>query len=463
MVKIAFHDNQLCERGTTVSLYDYAYYSKHLLGNESIILYNPKHTIKSDDEVVDDGEEELASFKYQGEAAAGKFDGWLLAWEQVVLLMLTFSITTRVARCLDPINAAQEFATKASRESVKCFGLSHVLEISAGIAILVGEIVQSVSVQNAIKDSLGELVGEGLDEHTAEKIVDDIMHQDEDGEGMKFIAEEVRKHAASCDAKDDSGAGIEDDVCENQVRPLKILKNILEAQLSALEGKRTLYWVAFGAFAVNVVVELIGWMLAGAEKLKTVAEDVTTKSTVKTLLAGSLEPATKVLATKCSVAIKAYDTALLNFVLAEKSINMSITTEVACSSYPAYAAASQAAQRAEEVYVGACVEFAPLLPARIGKRAAKEGVPVADFAIIDCNQTLRFPYKNKTPVKEFFYSSIFGSTSYASGNRESNSSHTLQAWRLWTSIIGGLGGPIVALALAKSMASFVNKFSFSYT
>ena len=40
MVKIAFHDNQLCERGTTVSLYDYAYYNKYLLGNESIIMYD---------------------------------------------------------------------------------------------------------------------------------------------------------------------------------------------------------------------------------------------------------------------------------------------------------------------------------------------------------------------------------------------------------------------------------------
>jgi hypothetical protein len=39
MVKIAFHDNQLCERGTTVSLFDYAYYNKHYLGNESIIMY----------------------------------------------------------------------------------------------------------------------------------------------------------------------------------------------------------------------------------------------------------------------------------------------------------------------------------------------------------------------------------------------------------------------------------------
>lgn len=40
MVKIAFWDNSLCERGTSIALYDYAYYNKHILLNESIILYN---------------------------------------------------------------------------------------------------------------------------------------------------------------------------------------------------------------------------------------------------------------------------------------------------------------------------------------------------------------------------------------------------------------------------------------
>jgi len=39
-LKIAFWDNCLCERGTTVALYDYAYCNKHLLNNQSIILYN---------------------------------------------------------------------------------------------------------------------------------------------------------------------------------------------------------------------------------------------------------------------------------------------------------------------------------------------------------------------------------------------------------------------------------------
>lgn len=64
MVKIAFHDNQLCERGTTVSLYDYAYYNKHYLGNESIILYNPNHTIKSVDSVIEKFKKQFKVYTY---------------------------------------------------------------------------------------------------------------------------------------------------------------------------------------------------------------------------------------------------------------------------------------------------------------------------------------------------------------------------------------------------------------
>jgi hypothetical protein len=39
-MKIAFWDNQLCERGTTVSLFDYAYYNQTLLNNTSYIFYD---------------------------------------------------------------------------------------------------------------------------------------------------------------------------------------------------------------------------------------------------------------------------------------------------------------------------------------------------------------------------------------------------------------------------------------
>jgi len=37
---ICFWDNNLCERGTAVALFDYAYYNEKLLNNKSMIMYN---------------------------------------------------------------------------------------------------------------------------------------------------------------------------------------------------------------------------------------------------------------------------------------------------------------------------------------------------------------------------------------------------------------------------------------
>jgi len=51
-MKIAFWDNCLSERGTTVAMYDYAYYNQTLLGNESIIVYNSTRKDTHPDVVV---------------------------------------------------------------------------------------------------------------------------------------------------------------------------------------------------------------------------------------------------------------------------------------------------------------------------------------------------------------------------------------------------------------------------
>ncbi len=63
MVKIAFHDNQLCERGTTISLFDYAYYNRTILGNESIILYDGKDK-RNVEEVIEKFKKEFKIFPY---------------------------------------------------------------------------------------------------------------------------------------------------------------------------------------------------------------------------------------------------------------------------------------------------------------------------------------------------------------------------------------------------------------
>ncbi len=42
-MNVAFWDNQLCERGTTTSLFDYAFFNQHFLGNRSFVFFD-KHT-----------------------------------------------------------------------------------------------------------------------------------------------------------------------------------------------------------------------------------------------------------------------------------------------------------------------------------------------------------------------------------------------------------------------------------
>lgn len=48
-MKIAFHDNSISLRGTTVAVFDYAYWTRKLLCNESIIIYNKNHPANSED------------------------------------------------------------------------------------------------------------------------------------------------------------------------------------------------------------------------------------------------------------------------------------------------------------------------------------------------------------------------------------------------------------------------------
>jgi len=46
-MKVAFHANQLCLRGTTTSLFNYAKFNEEVLGNESLILVHPNRDLAS--------------------------------------------------------------------------------------------------------------------------------------------------------------------------------------------------------------------------------------------------------------------------------------------------------------------------------------------------------------------------------------------------------------------------------
>ena len=53
MKTIAFHDNNLCLRGTTNAMFDYADYNERILGNKSIIVSSPYGNLDAYDKFVD--------------------------------------------------------------------------------------------------------------------------------------------------------------------------------------------------------------------------------------------------------------------------------------------------------------------------------------------------------------------------------------------------------------------------
>lgn len=62
-MRIIFHDNSLCLYGTSVALYDYAYFCKHLFGFDCSILYHQNHFANSD-LVIEKFKKEFSVYSY---------------------------------------------------------------------------------------------------------------------------------------------------------------------------------------------------------------------------------------------------------------------------------------------------------------------------------------------------------------------------------------------------------------
>lgn len=63
-MKVIFHENQLNQRGTSVALFDYAYYNHKILGNESVIMY-PKNDAGNDAKAVEKFRKEFEVIGYE--------------------------------------------------------------------------------------------------------------------------------------------------------------------------------------------------------------------------------------------------------------------------------------------------------------------------------------------------------------------------------------------------------------
>jgi hypothetical protein len=70
-MKIAFHDNCLCLRGTTVAIYDWAYWTRHYLDVEPIIMFNNNNSFNNLD-VIKKFEKEFPVFGYNDKSEIDK-------------------------------------------------------------------------------------------------------------------------------------------------------------------------------------------------------------------------------------------------------------------------------------------------------------------------------------------------------------------------------------------------------
>jgi hypothetical protein len=70
-MKIAFHDNSLCLRGTTVAIYDWAYWTRHYLNVDPIIMYDENHPANSID-AINKFKKEFPVFSYSNKSEIDK-------------------------------------------------------------------------------------------------------------------------------------------------------------------------------------------------------------------------------------------------------------------------------------------------------------------------------------------------------------------------------------------------------
>ena len=70
-MKISFHDNALSLRGTTVAIYDWAYWTRHYLGLDPIIMYNNKNKF-NDVGVIEKFSKEFSVFSYNDKSEIDK-------------------------------------------------------------------------------------------------------------------------------------------------------------------------------------------------------------------------------------------------------------------------------------------------------------------------------------------------------------------------------------------------------
>lgn len=94
-MKIAFYSNQLGERGTEIALYDYAYFNKTLLKNDSIIIYNRNHPWNNSD-VIEKFTKKFNVYEISNDGNVEELDTILSEQGCDIIYMILYGTTIKI-------------------------------------------------------------------------------------------------------------------------------------------------------------------------------------------------------------------------------------------------------------------------------------------------------------------------------------------------------------------------------
>ncbi len=388
-------------------------------------------------------------FKYQGVGSSPGGDIGFIIIQQVLMMVLIFDISSRLITCAKPVNVEVKIKTGMTNFPKKCLGWSTGLEIIAGVAILTGEIVQSVKIQEVMKKKLGELTGDKSDEGSAESIVEKFLSGDE---SVDFVMSEVRDNLGKCDETTQTNDESEP-VCEQQVKPLRLIRDIMQAQKEALDIKTATYTVALVSFLASTIIEGIAFSKKMVQKA---AEKVAAATASAKAVAAASNPLSATVGAACGQAIGKWQIAQGTADTANETFeNMPDEDTMAlCIALNEIFKTEAAATAVAKEAVAICAPIAPELGFYQAYKDVERVSQFGEYGLIDCDKIEWHSKKNKIDDVINYVFSFFIMNAYA---RKKNIVDHLEAARIWSSIVGAGVGVGAAFALKKVWGKFFKK------
>ena len=248
----------------------------------------------------DDG----CAYDYDGEGSTDG-DGWRIAFEQVILIAMSFLSIGKVSHCLK--HKAKWAAPNATSEKKnKCIGWGEALEMGVMLALIIGEIIQTVMVTTKVKEELRD----SNHREVLRGALNDTDNGDENDYTIK-ITGSLGSLKKQCEGQEASGEELDEECSENeQLGPLLALRRILQTQAEAAGIKLGIYGVASAALILTTIADIA----AATKEIIQDAAKMTKKVAVCTAAEATSSTGIGAIATgACTAACVPFKTACIEF------------------------------------------------------------------------------------------------------------------------------------------------------